>query len=113
MMVQKYISQGYFGAFQANNGNSDQMHGWANYVVSYPNNCPGADSASACQSAPGFYGPPGVAGTPCPQDYYCPLGATSPEVREQPSPVCLSYRLGASGALRATRGTRPDARLRS
>ena len=39
-----------------------------------------ASTLTDCQSAPGFYGAPGVAGTPCPQDDYCPLGATGPEV---------------------------------
>ena len=34
-------SQGYFGAFQANNGNTNVMQGWANYVVTVGGPAPG------------------------------------------------------------------------
>ena len=49
-------SQGYFGAFQTNNGNADPMQGWANYAVTYPQT---TNSLAACGAswtcAAGFY----------------------------------------------------------
>jgi hypothetical protein len=48
-------SQGYFGAFQANNGNGDPKLGWANYAVTFPLTPGARSSCSAYWSCPSGY----------------------------------------------------------